>query len=448
MQKFVIEGGMPLKGHVQISGAKNAGLKMIAASLLTSEEIVLENIPRIEDVGEDLDILKNIGVKVDLLSDHTLSLRADEVFASAIPRSLGIKSRSSVIMLGPLLARFGEASFPEPSGCRIGQRPIDRHIQALESLGVTFTYDGGLYKAAAARLQGTDFRFEKNTVMGTENLILASVLAEGETVILNAAEEPEVDDLIELLVKMGAKIKRDKTEARKITIEGVRSLSGARHKILPDRNEVVTFAVGAVATGGDVAMSPINAAHLTSFLAKLDKMGVGFDVSENALRVWREKDQDLLPVDIETAPHPGFMTDWQQPFSVLLTQAGGESFIHETVYEDRFGFLKELKKMGVRFALKTPSEAGLNFEVDNCNFDWDGEEEPRSVAKIFGPTPLEGAKVVIGDLRAGATLVIAALTAQGVSEVYGVEHIDRGYENFEKKLKGLGAKIERVEAYD
>lgn len=445
MQKFIIEGGIPLKGQVQISGAKNAALKMVAASLLTSEELVLENVPRIEDVGEDLEILRNIGVKVELLGDHTLSLRADEVFSSEIPHSLGVKSRSSVVALGPLLARFGEASFPEPSGCRIGERPIDRHIRALESLGATFSLENGLYKATAARLKGANFRFEKNTVMGTESLILASVTAEGETVILNAAEEPEVDDLIELLVKMGAKIKRDEGDAHKITVEGVRSLGGARHKILPDRNEVVTFSVASAATFGDITMRPVNPQHLTSFLAKLDKMGVGYDVAASSLRVWRESGRKLLPVDIETAPHPGFMTDWQQPFCVLLTQASGESIIHETVYEDRFGYLEELSKMGVKFELRTPADTGLEFDVERYNFNWISEEEPRSIVKIFGPTPLRGSRLIIGDLRAGATLVIAALTAKGVSEVYGVEHIDRGYESFEEKLKGLGAKIERVE---
>lgn len=444
MQRFIIEGGIPLKGQVQISGAKNAALKMIAASLLTSEEVILEGVPRIEDVGEDLEILKNIGVKVTLLGEHTLSLKADEVFSSEIPHSLGVKSRSSVIMLGPLLARFGEAHFPEPSGCRIGGRPIDRHVKALEAMGAQFRLAGGLYKASAARLTGAEFRFEKNTVMGTENLILAAVLAEGKTVIQNAAAEPEVDDLVTLLSTMGAKVGRAEGDPRRVVIEGVRRLSGAQHRILPDRNEVVTFASAAAVTRGDVVMSPVNPQHLTSFLAKLDKMGVGFDVSADSLRVWLEEGQKLAPIEVETSPHPGFMTDWQQPISVLLTQADGESTIHESVYEDRFGYLEELGKMGVKYRRLTPAEAGLPFDPDNYNFDWEREEEPKTLAKIFGPTSLRGARVMIPDLRAGATLVIAALAAEGQSEVYGVEHIDRGYESFEEKLKGLGAKIERV----
>ena len=444
MQKFITEGGTPLKGQVQISGAKNAAIKMVAASLLTAGEVVLENIPRIDDVGVIVKIVENLGVKTEFLDEKVLGLKAGEVFSTQIPHSLGVSSRSAVMAVGPLLARFGEVTIPEPGGCRIGLRPIDRHLDALEQLGATVGHKEGVYKITAPRLKGTTINFEKNTVMGTENILLASVLAEGETIITNAAEEPEVDDLIELLTKMGARVKRDEQESRRIIVEGVRELSGALHKILPDRNEAVTFAVAAAATRGDVTLENVRPLDLTAFTAKLEKIGVGFDIQKNTLRVWLEKDKVLEPVEIETAPHPGFMTDWQQPACVLLTQVFGESLLHETVYEERFGYVKELQKMGAKIELLTPSEAEIVFEPQNYNFDWVSDDEPKAVAKIFGLTPLTGQKLQIPDLRAGAALVLAALAAKGTSEISGVEHLDRGYEQFDQKLRGLGAKIERV----
>lgn len=446
MQKFLIESSTPLKGQVQISGAKNVAIKMVAASLLTSEEVVLENIPRIDDVGVVVEIVRNLGVKTEFLDEHTLGLRADEVFSSTVPHSLGVKSRSAIITIGPLLTRFGEVTLPEPGGCRIGLRPINRHLEALEKLGATVSHEGGVFKISAPRLKGTTIKFDKNTVMGTENTILAAVLAEGETEILNSAEEPEVDELIALLNRMGARIKRDENESRRIIIEGVRELGGARHRILPDRNEAVTFAVAAAATRGDVTIVDARPLELTAFLAKLEKMGVGFDIQGKNLRVWLEKTAVLQPVQIETAPHPGFMTDWQQPACVLLTQASGESLLHETVYEDRFEYVKELAKMGAKIKIMTPTKAGIAFEVEKYSFDWAGEEEPKAVAKISGPTPLSGCQLQIPDLRAGAALVLAALAAEDISEILGVEHIDRGYEKFDEKLRNLGAKIERVES--
>jgi UDP-N-acetylglucosamine 1-carboxyvinyltransferase len=444
MQKFIIDGGVPLKGTVRIAGAKNAVIKMIAASLLTSDEVVLGDIPRIDDVGVMVEVVQNLGVQTEFIDEKTLGLKAAEVFATEIPRSLGSISRSAVITIGPLLARFGEVTIPEPGGCRIGLRPIDRHLRAFEAFGAEVACENGLYTISAPQLKGATIRFEKNTVMGTENAILAAVLARGETTIVNAALEPEVDDLIELLVGMGARIERSKENPRKIVIEGVKELGGFKKTVIPDRNEAVTFAVAAAATRGDVTLTNVRPQDLTAFLAKLDKMGVPFDSEESSLRVWLDSDTRLEPVEIETAPHPGFMTDWQQPFSVLLTQADGESRIHETIYEDRFSYAEELKKMGAKIKILTPTEVGISFDLDRYNFDWNQEGEPHSVAQIKGPTPLRGSSLLIPDLRAGATLVLAALSAEGRSGVVGVEHIDRGYENFEGRLKSLGARIERV----
>ena len=447
MQKFIIEGGIPLKGQVQISGAKNAAIKMVAASLLTTQEVVLENIPRIDDVGIIVKIVENLGVKTEFLDEKVLGLRADEVFSTQVPHSLGVRSRSAIMAVGPLLARFGEVIISEPGGCRIGLRPIDRHLSALEKLGAVVEHKQGVYKITAPRLKGAEISFEKNTVMGTENVLLAAVLAEGETVIVNAAEEPEVDDLIDLLTKMGGKIKRDEQESRRIIVEGVRELSGARHRILPDRNEAVTFAIAAAATRGDVTLTNVQPLDLTAFTAKLEKMGVGFDIQKQSLRVWLEEGAVLEAVDVESIPHPGFMTDWIQPFCVFLTQANGVSLAHETIFENRFSFVDELSRMGAKIEVLSPSKAEIPFDLERYGFNWLVEDgEPKVVARIHGPTSLSGSKLQISDLRAGATLVLAALVAEGQSEISGVEHIDRGYEQFDEKLRNLGAKIERVES--
>lgn len=445
MAKYLIEGGIPLKGRIRISGAKNAAIKEIAASLLTTEVVTLSNVPEISDVAVDLEIVKALGAGVSKPQPNVLVLRSSDRLRTSVPSPLSAKSRVAIITMGPLLAREGKVILPTPGGCPIGERPLDRHLTALESLGASFEMGEGMIEGRATKLTGGRVIFKKNTVMGTENVVLAAVLAEGETEIDGAAMEPEVDDLIILLRKMGARIERDATDPCVIRVQGVRSLSGAKHAVLSDRNEAVTFAIAAVATRGDVTLTNLEISHLTAFLAKLEKVGVRYNIEEQgALRVGAEEGTKFLPVGITTAPHPGFMTDWQQPFTLLLTQAEGESLVHETVYENRWEYLRELKKFGAQVKLCTPSELGKPFDPEEYNFDWEKRSEPKVYAKVFGPTPLTGAKVKIGDLRAGATLVIAALAAEGESEVSGIEHIERGYERFEEKLRNLGAKIKKV----
>jgi len=444
MAKYLIEGGIPLKGKVHISGAKNAAIKEIAASLLTTEAITLTNVPEIADVAVDLEIVKALGVAVSKPQANTLVLHPPQKLQTTIPAPLSGKSRAAIITMGPLLAREGEVVLPTPGGCPIGERPLDRHLSALESLGARFEVGEGTIKGQAPKLVGGRIIFKKNTVMGTENAILAAVLAQGETEIVGAALEPEVDDLILLLTKMGAQIRRDPTNPSILRIEGVQNLSGASHTILPDRIEAVTFAVAAALTKGDVTLTNLEVSHLTAFLAKLEKVGVRYAIeNQETLRVGAEEGAKFFPVDITTAPHPGFMTDWQQPFTILLTQAQGESLVHETVYEDRWGYLSELRKFGARVTLYTPSEVGKLFDPEEYNFDWRKKVEPEVYAKVFGPTLLTEAKVKVGDLRAGAALVLAALAAEGKSEVSGVEHIERGYECFEEKLTSLGALIKK-----
>jgi UDP-N-acetylglucosamine 1-carboxyvinyltransferase len=342
-----------------------------------------------------------------------------------------------------LLARFGKATFPQPGGDLIGRRPINRHLEALSLLGASVREAEGVYQAEATRLSGATIFFSHRTVMGTENALLAATLAEGETTIVNAAQEPEVEDLIALLRKMGAEIVREGDGNLKIT--GVARLSGAAHEILPDRNETVTYAVAAAATGGDLTLERTRPANLTAALAKMEKMGISFEATKDTLRVWREKGKPLQPVNIETSPHPGFMTDWQQPCCVLLTQAQGESTIYETIYANRFEYTKELNRMGASIKLLTPQEAGLPLRLDDDSYNLEKEGPPYLVAKVVGPTPLIGERMMIPDLRAGATLAIAALTASGKSEILGVEQVERGYEAFDEKLRAVGARIEKVE---
>ena len=331
--------------------------------------------------------------------------------------------RASFILLGPMLARFGRVILPNPGGDRIGRRPVDYHVAAMEAVGATVVYRNGYYYASAPAggLRGASIGFPDVTVMGTENAILAGTLAQGTTVIENAALEPEVDDLIAMLCAMGARIERGPD--RRIEVEGVDRLGGADHTVMGDRLEAETFAIAAASTGGDVVLRGVDPAHLGAFLEIAGSAGVRYETDADGLRIIGSASRPLRAVDVETAPYPGFATDYQAPLSVLLTQAEGTSTIHETIFEDRFDHVRELLRMGARVELL---------------------DERR--ARITGPTPLRGAEVGIADLRAGATLILAGLVAKGTTVVSGVEHVDRGYELIEAKLVGLGARISRIEA--
>lgn len=442
MQRFVVEGGTGLKGTLNVSGSKNAAIKMIAASLLSSEEAVLSNVPNISDVEVILNMVRNLGTEVDWIDENKVRLKSPAPVSQKIPTEITRTTRSAIMLMAPLLARYGDFSICSPGGDGIGVRPINRHLEALAAFGAEVSHRNGCYFGSTKTgLVGTELGFKKNTVMGTETAILAGVLASGKTVINNAAAEPEIDDLILFLNKMGAKIMRK--EERTVEIEGVKVLHGATHEIMPDRNEAVTFALAGAVTRGDITISKIVPQHLTAFLAKIQKIGVSFEVGKNSLRVWVDKNIVFNPVDVETSPYPGFMTDWQQPFCVLLTQAQGVSHLYETIYLNRFEYSKELNRMGAKIELLKPSSRGFNPKTDE-EYDIGVSGEPTTLAEITGPVSLVGRRLNIPDLRAGATLVIAALCAKGQSEILGIEHIDRGYENFEAKLSSLGAHIKRV----
>jgi UDP-N-acetylglucosamine 1-carboxyvinyltransferase len=425
MQKFVIIGGAPLNGEVRIAGAKNAVLKQMAAAALTDQPVTLRNVPKISDVAILRELMGDIGFEVRRSDGDALEIQATEAPWPFVPLEAALKMRASFILLGPMLARFGRVILPNPGGDRIGRRPVDYHVAAMEQMGATIVYRNGYYFAAAPAggMRGAHVRFPVVSVMATENTIMAATLAHGTTVIENAALEPEVDDLIGLLRDMGARIER--TAERRIEVEGVDRLGGAEHSVLGDRLEAETFAIAAATTRGDVRLVGVDPGHLGAFLEVCDRMGVAFEADADArtLLVRGSAGGTLRAVDVRTDPYPGFATDYQAPLSVLMTQADGVSTVHETIFEDRLDHTRELMKMGAQIELL---------------------DERR--ARITGPTTLHGAEVGIADLRAGATLILAALVARGTSVISGIEHVDRGYEQIEAKLVAIGAQINRIEA--
>ncbi len=428
--KFIVNGQQSLKGEIKLAGAKNAATKLLIASMLAEEVSVLENFPVIGDAEITIGLCEELGSEVRR-DGHVLSIETPSIKSTEVT-SLTRRNRLPILALGPLLARAGKAEVPVLGGDKIGARPVDIHLEALKKLGAEITVSENSYKASAPNgLHGAEITLRFPSVGATENALLASVLAKGETVIRNAAMEPEIIDLIKFLQKMGGIIELGAD--RIIKIEGVPRLRGVHHRIMPDRNEAVSFAVLAIATGGDIFVKDAIQEHLITFLNSIRRIGGDYEVRENGIRFWRAG--DLKATDIETDTHPGFMTDWQQPLAILLTQAKGVSKIHETIYEDRFGYTKDLNSMGAN--IKVTKDCAH----PNCRF---AGKFPHC-AEITGPTLLSGARLEVPDLRAGMASVTAALIAEGESEISGVEEIDRGYERIDERLKYLGAKIRRVE---
>jgi len=423
MDRFKIQGGHKLEGEVRISGAKNAALPAMAASLLTAEPVHLKNIPHVRDIITMAKLLAHMRCKVESpdIPPSEFIIRAESVSHAEAPYELVKTMRASVLTLGPLVARFGYARVSLPGGCSIGARPIDLHIQALEKLGATIAVDHGYVEARAERLHGAVFRFPKITVTGTENILTAAVLAEGETVLENCALEPEIPDLAALLVKMGAKIEGAGTPT--IRVQGVERLHAATHTIIPDRIEAGTFLVAGAITGGELLLTHCEPQHLGAIIEKLKECGVEIKCEgKNALRVRAAK--KLVAGDVNTEEYPGFATDMQAQFMALATQANGVSHIRETIFENRYLHASEMVRMGANIAI-------------------DG-----NMAVVTGPTQLSGAPVTASDLRASAGLVLAALVADNTTWIDRVYHIDRGYEQIELKLRALGASIERVTGRD
>lgn len=427
MDRIRIVGGRPLKGAIPISGAKNATLPLMIASLLTEETLTLENVPRLADVTQLQRILGNHGVDVMVdgkrpgdteYQGQTLHLSAAQIVDTTAPYELVSKMRASFWVIGPLTARMGEARVSMPGGCAIGTRPVDLLIMAIERLGAQIEIDGGYVVARAPRgLRGAHIRFPKVTVGGTHTALMAASLADGTTVIENAAREPEIVDVADCLTKMGARISGAGTS--RIVVEGVARLSGARHRVLPDRIETGTYAMAVAMTGGEVLLEGGRAELLQSALDVLSEAGATITVTNAGIRVARDGGS-ILPVEVTTAPFPGFPTDLQAQLMALMTRAKGRSRITETIFENRFMHVQELVRLGARIRLE-------------------GE-----TATIDGVERLKGAPVMATDLRASVSLVIAGLAAEGVTTVNRVYHLDRGFERLEEKLARCGAQIERL----
>ena len=420
MDKFVIRGGNPLLGTVRVSGAKNSALPCMAAAILTEDEVILENIPQVRDIETERKLLVSMGAEVELgygRAQHrtTISCRtlSDPVAKYEIVKTM----RASSLVLGPLVARTGLARVAMPGGCAIGGRPIDLHIKGLESMGAVIGYEHGYIEARAERLKGSHINFDKITVTGTEDLLMAAVLAEGQTVLENCAREPEVTDLAALLTAMGAKIEGAGTSV--IRVQGVDKLHGARHRINPDRIEAGTFLIAGAITGGDLVVASCNPAHLGAVIARLEEVGARIDImGRDAIRVRSEG--NLKAADVSTEEYPGFPTDMQAQFMALATQSEGTSVVTENIFENRFMHVQELVRMGA------------NIKVDG------------RAATVRGRTPLSAAAVMCSDLRASASLVLAAMVADGESILDRVYHMDRGYEHIEEKLRSVGAQIRRM----
>ncbi len=414
--RLVIEGGSPLRGEVQVSAAKNAALPALCAALLTPQPVTLENVPDLADVVTTRSLLKRLGGEISAEADGSAVVRVARVTSHEAPYELVSTMRASVLVLGPLLARAGVARVALPGGCAIGVRPIDQHLKGFQKLGAEITINQGYVEARAIRLKGARITTDLVTVTGTENLMMAASLAEGTTVLENAAREPEVADLARLLVAMGARIEGAGTE--RIEIQGVPELAGARHRIIPDRIEAGTLLVAGAITGGDVTITGAAPRHLTATLAKLEECGATINVDGERVRC--RGPERPHPADVITSPFPGFPTDMQAQFMALLGLADGLSKITETIFENRFMHAAELCRMGARI------------------------ETEGSTAVVRGVSAYQGAQVMATDLRASASLVLAGLAARGTTEVSRVYHLDRGYERLEAKLHSLGARITRV----
>ncbi|MBI4100058.1 UDP-N-acetylglucosamine 1-carboxyvinyltransferase [Candidatus Microgenomates bacterium] len=439
MTKYTVTGGVPLRGTVKLHGAKNVGFKVMIAALLGDSPSTICDLGLISEIDFTKQVIAQLGGQVsEEGGPHCLIIDPQNLNLAAVEKDLSAKSRFSIMYVGPLLARFGQVDLPSPGGdTSIGRRPIDRHLDGLKALGVTVEFSDGVYHFAAKNgLSGGTYRFPKSTHNGTEVLVVAAARAHGTVILENAAQEPEVDDLITFLNAMGAKITR--VEPRTIEIIGQKILHGAKHTVMRDRNEAVTYACAALATNGDIFVEGADEKVLTAFLEKVTAVGGGVEKKTNGLRFYRQT--SLVATDVVTAPAPGFMTDWQPLWSTLMTQAQGESLVHETIYERRFDFVAGLASMGAKIEFFHP-EVKNPEEFYSFNLEDDDPANYHAI-KIHGSTPLSGTTLEINDVRSGATALLAGTIASGVTTILDPkDQIKRGYEDLAGGLASLGAKI-------
>lgn len=437
---YLIKGGKPLKGEVILSGAKNVALKTIIAALMFKGEVILKNIPKINDVLDLIELIKSLGAKANFVEKNTLLIDSGNLKSNRVELQYGSKIRVSFMLFAPLLHRFGECYVPNPGGCRIGTRPIDRIINGLKALGIMVDYDSetGYYHAKIMDKPKGSYRFEKPSHTGTELLMLIGLMTDKKVEINNIANEPEIDDLILYLTSAGANITEEKN---KIIVKKSHELKQKEaFAIMSDRNELVTYATLAVASHGDVVISPIDENLISSFLEIMSEAGAGIEEISNYKYRFFYKGE-INSINIETSPHPGFMTDWQPSWAILMLDANGTSVIHERVFENRFSYVEELKKLGANIDF-------VDVKVENpefyYHFNFEKEHEYKQIIKIKGKEELHNAILNISDLRAGAALACAALLADGESIVNGASILERGYEDFVEKIKKLGGEIKKV----
>lgn len=436
---YVIKGGKRLTGEVNLSGAKNAALKMIIASLLFEKKVILENIPRINDVNELIHLIKLLGVQVEFIDKNTIEIDPTTLNKNKVDLFHASKIRVSFMLFAPLLYKFGECFLPNPGGCRIGARPIDRIVDGMKKIGISLEYDSqtGYYQAKMKKRPSGNYRFSKPTHTGTELLIMISVLGNDKVILENCAIEPEIDNLIDFLNESGGKITKI---GNKVEIVGVKKLSlNKPFKILYDRNEAITYICLVLATGGNIKINNINQNHIDAFIKKVNQAGAEVDIDKQSL-VFRFK-QKLKAIDITTSPHPGFMTDWQPNWAVLMTQAKGKSVIVERVFENRFSYVDELNKLGAKIKF---IDQKISHPESFYFFNYKKNVEYNQAIEITGPVKLHGGILNIFDLRAGASLAIAGLIADGESVINGVSILERGYEDFIDKVKRLGGEIKKI----
>ena len=435
---LIIEGGHPLVGVVNVSGAKNSVLKIIPLALFANEDVILENVPRIENVLTDIEVAKSLGASIEWAGNSRLVINGSGVSTHQIPFNIGSRQRTSLLFAGPLLFRFGKADIPKFKPQNYKPGPINRHLELWRNLGVEITEDEKYYHLTSENIKPTQINFKTSSHMGTDNAILSSLFVQGETIINNASEESEIDDLVACANLMGACVTRTSPET--ISVGGSTIFKGFKYAVQYDKSEAATFATAAFLTKGNVEIKGVDRSVFIPYANFLSKIGARFEFIDNGIKVWRHEELPA-PAQLNVSPTPGFISDWQPLATLILTQAEGESYVHDTVYTDRFSYITDLNRMGAQIELVKPSSVNIVPVISDDSYDFSLQGEPDSVAKIIGPKKLRGERLQILDFKYGAVLVLAALSAEGKSEIIGIENVEEYFENFVSKLQMLGAKI-------
>lgn len=439
MPGIFIEGGTPLMGTVSVSGAKNSASKLIYASMFSNEDVVLNNVPKIKTILDDIEVIQSVGGKAEWVGTNSLSLNGSQINTYEVPIEVGSKYRTSTLLAGPLLFRFGKAFIPKYKSSDDKIRPINRFMDTWNSLGFQVQEDEEYIKISNdGSAKGCSINFKVTSHTATDNAMISSVFVPGETIISRASDEPEVEDLINFLNNLGASV--EKLESGKIKITGTNIFKETSYDVCSDKSEIATFAALAVLTKGNISIKNVKRDLVLQFINFLNKIGARFEFSDDELRVWRHS-EELVFQNLEISPTPGFIPEWQSLAVLLLTQAVGESTVHDTVYVDKYGYCVDLNRMGAKIDIVTPSEVGLVPVVSDDSYDIEKDGEPKTVAKISGPTKLKGERLALENFNYGAVLILAALCAEGRSEIIGLDIVNCYFEGFVDKLISLGAKI-------